>query len=216
MLKNCQFCKKEFNAESEKTKVCSLSCASNLRWRGVKKVDYTKECKNCKCLYESRNIQKVFCSDSCRKEFQLERKLKFTCECCGVEFSMREVTYIARGKVARFCNSECQRIFLRNENSPAYKGGQYVSEEFGEVMVLVESKDTKLNKNNVYRALKRIVAEQKIGRKLDKSECVIHVDGNKLNNNPENLFICGIGLTRSIFYYKTQPLPKESNLNSYK
>lgn len=216
MLKNCQFCKKEFNAASKRTKVCSLSCASNLRWRGVKKVDYTKECKNCKCLYESRNIRKVFCSDSCRKEFQLESKLKFICECCGVEFNVRKSTYIARDNVARFCNSECQRIFLRNENATSYKGGKYVNKEFGEVMVLVESKDIRLNKNNVYRALKRIVAEHTIGRKLDRSECVIHVDGNKLNNNPENLFICGVGLTRSIFYYKTEPLPKESNLNSYK
>ena len=215
MLKNCQFCKKEFNAESEKTKVCSLSCASNLRWRGVKKVDHTKECKNCKCLYESRN-KKVFCSDSCRTEYSLDKKLKFTCECCGAEFVRYESLCISRGGVERYCNPDCQTKHMKKENSTSWKGGQYVSEETGDVLVLVESKDTKNNKNNIYRALKRIVAENALGRKLDRSECVIHVDGNKLNNDVSNLFICGIGLTRSIFAYKTQPLPKESNLNSYK
>lgn len=43
-----------------------------------------------------------------------------------------------------------------------------------------------------------IVAEQKLGRSLKyykksdfKNEMVHHIDGNKTNNEPENLFICG-------------------------
>ncbi len=33
----------------------------------------------------------------------------------------------------------------------------------------------------------REIMEQHIGRKLDKNECVHHIDGNRSNNNIENL-----------------------------
>ena len=39
----------------------------------------------------------------------------------------------------------------------------------------------------------RLVAEQKYGRKLTSSDIVHHIDGNKTNNNPENIVV----LTRS-------------------
>jgi hypothetical protein len=35
----------------------------------------------------------------------------------------------------------------------------------------------------------RVIAEQLIGRPLAKGEIVHHIDGNKLNNSPENLKI---------------------------
>lgn len=34
-----------------------------------------------------------------------------------------------------------------------------------------------------------LVAEQNLGRYLRKGECVHHVDGNKLNNSPDNLIV---------------------------
>lgn len=33
------------------------------------------------------------------------------------------------------------------------------------------------------------IAEQKIGRTLHKEEVIHHVDGNKANNNPDNLIV---------------------------
>lgn len=216
MLKNCQFCKKEFNAATAKTKCCSHSCSSSMRWRGIPRTDKVKSCLHCECLFETTSRNKKYCSAACRNEHSSSKKLTFICECCGEEYFMYESVYIARGRIARFCGSECQASFLRKENSPAYKGGEYISETSGDVMMLVESKCAKDGLNNIYRAKKRIVAEECIGRKLDKSECVIHVDGNKLNNSSENLFICGIGLTRSIFRYKTQLLPIKGNLDVYK
>ena len=33
-------------------------------------------------------------------------------------------------------------------------------------------------------------AEEKLGRKLKENEMVHHIDGNKLNNNPNNLYVC--------------------------
>ena len=42
------------------------------------------------------------------------------------------------------------------------------------------------NERGLY-PLHRVVAENKIGRRLKKGEIVHHVDGNKFNNAPENL-----------------------------
>lgn len=37
----------------------------------------------------------------------------------------------------------------------------------------------------------RVVAEQMLGRPLRKGEIVHHIDGNKRNNDPSNLMVCG-------------------------
>jgi hypothetical protein len=38
-------------------------------------------------------------------------------------------------------------------------------------------------------SIHRIVAEQKLGRPLQKGEVVHHIDGNRHNNHPDNLMI---------------------------
>ena len=213
-IKKCKYCSKEFNALQNKNVYCSKSCSSNARWENIKKVDYTKECLNCKCIFESKN-NKLYCSHNCRHEYQLSKKHQFNCEFCGQVSYINKKIYEARGNVARFCSKNCQTKFLRGEASPAFIDGQYIHAQTGDVMVLIGSKNAEQGINNIYKALKRIVVEKHIKRNLMTSECIIHVDGNRLNNNLENLFVCSLGMTRSIMRYKTKPMPTRSNLDTY-
>ena len=47
-----------------------------------------------------------------------------------------------------------------------------------------------IRKNNKYKRRSRIVAEKKIGRKLNSNEIVHHINGIKTDDRPENLHVC--------------------------
>ncbi len=59
--------------------------------------------------------------------------------------------------------------------------------------ILVYRPDNHLADKHGFVLEHRLVAEQKYGRKLTSSDIVHHIDGNKTNNNPENIVV----LTRS-------------------
>lgn len=44
--------------------------------------------------------------------------------------------------------------------------------------------------NGVWKLEHTLVMEKKIGRKIKKGEVVHHIDGNRKNNRPSNLFLC--------------------------
>lgn len=71
------------------------------------------------------------------------------------------------------------------ENNPNWRGGRVIASN-GYVLLRV-GKDHHLADVRGYAYEHRVVAEQKIGRRLRRREVVHHVDGNKLNNVPANL-----------------------------
>ena len=76
---------------------------------------------------------------------------------------------------------------LHGEHNPAWKGGRTVAPH-GYVLVRRTGHHLADVRGYVYEH--RLVAEQKIGRRLRKGEQVHHIDGDRQNNHPDNLHVC--------------------------
>lgn len=107
------------------------------------------------------------------------------CQHCKVTFfaQYRKIK-IGGGK---FCSNKCQ-ITVREPNAK-HINGKLINENG---YVIVKVKNVKRMKSG-YSYEHRVVAEAKLGRPLMKGEIVHHIDGNKLNNHPDNLLIMNQG-----------------------
>lgn len=127
-------------------------------------------------------------------------KEKYNCDWCGVEV----YRYPCNVGKHVFCCSECRSAFLSKETNPnGYIKhphlSRYNAEHNSERMTVDVRKKLRASramvaKKGTYlkflgRHLHRVIAEQKIGRKLRPGEIVHHIDGNKHNNSPANLMI---------------------------
>lgn len=127
-------------------------------------------------------------------------KVRVRCDWCGTEI-LRYPSSIGKRV---FCSSDCRSKFLSKENNPdGYIKHPHLT-EFNEKTNPVRMTDDVKSKlrearlncgegktyTKIYgRHAHRVVAEQKLGRSLLPGEIVHHIDGNKRNNEPENLMI---------------------------
>lgn len=102
-------------------------------------------------------------------------KVKCICPECGKIFYQYSC-YVKQG--IKRCSKKCQGKFMSGKNCPSYKRGFTWSN--GYKMIVVDNK-------KVYEH--RYVMEQKLGRKLLPGEEVHHIDGDKANNDPNNLMV---------------------------
>jgi hypothetical protein len=74
-----------------------------------------------------------------------------------------------------------KRPEMTGENHPKWKGGFWISKSGYKVLQNV--KETNRAKEFEHRR----ILEKKLGRKLNSNEITHHINGNKLDNRPENL-----------------------------
>ncbi len=111
------------------------------------------------------------------------------CKVCDKEFSV--MTWkLAQGR-GKTCSVECRRIwqkqFVTGNGSKKWKGGKFLRNGY---RYILDPSHPLANKNG-YVAEHRKVLMEKIGRPLrmgrKNMEVAHHVNGNKLDNRPENL-----------------------------
>lgn len=100
-------------------------------------------------------------------------KIQKICEICGRMFEVKPY----RSKTAKQCSFTCHQK-AASKISAVMRGNllRYSGSTNGYV---------KFNSRHMHR----VIAEQMLGRPLRSGEIVHHRDGNKQNNNPENLEI---------------------------
>jgi hypothetical protein len=93
--------------------------------------------------------------------------------------------------IRKYCNKfgiKRQRTGPRGgELHPDWKGGTKISKGYR----YIYQPDHPFRRHGNYVLEHRLVMEQKLGRYLHPKEVVHHIDGNRLNNVPENLIVFG-------------------------
>ena len=173
----CECCGKIFRTyPSIKRKYCSKNCSMKKRWESKEKGKRVKIiCQYCGKEFEllacESRVKKGlvhYCSKECRDNARKNGKY-ISCQYCGKEF------YSIRN---HFCSKECANNY-RSEYcvKKTYKENGYIIHH-------IRGYNKKGNAKE-----HRLVMENYLGRKLGKDEVVHHIDGNRENNNIENLVL---------------------------
>lgn len=210
----CKRCGRVFTAKQDHGNwpvYCSREC-----FEGDAPQPAGKECPSCGALFIAERSSRatadglrIFCSVKCRHAGALTGSMR-VCVNCGVEFYLRNSAGKQR-PVNPCCSVQCQSEYYVLEKSHSWKGGKYVDSGSGQVRQLCKREDVVSN----YLAEHRVIAAKYIGRFLERSEMMLHLNGIQDDNRPENLFICAsIGEMRKR-YNGSLPWPSESNLTTY-
>lgn len=124
-----------------------------------------------------------FCSRHCMNEGRRTRPKNDPrpCETCGTTFKPDR----SSGD-ARFCSARCIGLSPKGR-AKAAKMARDTGPQRGDLMRGKGAGKTYRKRNG--RHEHRLVAEEKIGRPLRNGEVVHHIDGDKHNNDPDNLAV---------------------------
>lgn len=173
----CEECGEYFYRRSDtKSKYCSQKCV------GVQlKVDKSRICKHCGEVFEYRNKSEIYCSNKCRGKHTSLETIDVNCSHCG-NILQRKPYEISNNN---FCTMKCYHEYIKynpikGESHHRWNNGEY-NHPHGYLSIL--------QSDGTYKLEHRIVMEEYLGRQLSSDEIIHHIDGDKRNNNIDNLQI---------------------------
>lgn len=168
--RTCVVCGVEYECRADtKQRACSRECAKALISESRTKYP-EKPCEVCGKVFKPRTATAKVCSIQCRTQILKKPRINTTCDHCGAAITIEKKDLRHE---RHFCGVDCKRAWdaknRKREQAPGWKGGVHPYAQTGK------------------RLVHRVIAEQKLGRPLAPGEVVHHINGNKLDNRPENL-----------------------------
>jgi len=152
----------------------------------------TKTCLRCGKEYTTYKENSNYCSIECRHPKNI-----VVCTCCGKEFHKKKSH--ADTSQNNFCSNDCHYKYRKDnhicytgvgEESHKWKGGKKLTEEgYYEIYEPEHPRSLKQGGQSAYVREHILIAEECLGRFLTSEEVVHHIDFDKTNNNPLNLYV---------------------------
>jgi len=156
-------------------------------------------CSNChKVFYrfpsERKGHRLIFCSRKCMSQYFQDRGnpnyrgnfTHHTCKNCGKRFKRK----LNRSRIPRFCSHSCSMQYLwrikvlNYKNATKWKGGIRTTKDG---IKIYQPNHPNACDNAVFQH--RLVIEKKLGRYLKSWEIIHHINGDKFDNNINNLYL---------------------------
>lgn len=173
-----------------------------------------KNCEVCDTLFlasKSSHIEgelKKYCSRKCAGQAKINHK-QCNCANCGAEFILHPSNPRYNSEQP-CCSTKCMGEFRQYERSHGWQGGRYLSNNGNWVVIF--KRPGYVGK---YTYEQRAIATKAIGRFLKTSEVVMHLNGIKTDNRPENLYICSSFGEFKKIHAGIEKVPLKSNLDTY-
>lgn len=177
----CEYCgtEKQYKSPSLVKRFCSHKCSNRWKWEHVreKAQTITLKCPECQKQFQipqsdyrvrMKHPHDIFCSRECWRQNVKPQPKK--CLNCKKLFNPKDTRN-------DFCSPKCYQEYAKTTGCRKRTGFWM---ENGYKVIQINGKPVKEH---------RYIAELKIGRKLKRTEIVHHIDGNKTNNDPNNLEI---------------------------
>jgi hypothetical protein len=117
---------------------------------------------------------------------------------------------LVRNPHKTYCSGSCYytgRVYARGPDHPLWKGGTYVSS--GYLYEIDRAQPTKIDGGYRYKAQHIRIAEEHLGRKLQKGEHVHHLNGDKMDNRWDNFVLLSNSDHRALHSFYSQRFQEE-------
>lgn len=170
----CLGCDKPFLKRGHAQKFCCVSCRDITYLKGCEE----KTCPGCAHVFKCAKKERVCCSVICDRKIRRSNRILVTCETCLKTIDRKPSS--VKGRKIILCSNECRSKFLLHDKRSW----------------AIEKKDRKVPKHKMYKRISvrgkwvkehRLVMERHLGRKMDPSEHIHHINGDGLDNRVENL-----------------------------